>query len=130
MPKKTRLNKKKAAVRDAGAECRVIRTLRTLSNEEAFYFYENIGKPTGQSAKNLQEFLDRIESVKLESLVFHLQRDDFKNWIAKTLEDLTLARRIEMLPVEDSNQLRTKIRETIRARLAELEGTSIQAISV
>jgi hypothetical protein len=130
MPKKTRLNKKKAAGRDPGAECRVIRTLRTLSNKEAFYFYENIGKPTGQSAKNLQEFLDRVESVKLESLVFHLERDDFKNWIAKTLEDLTLARRIEMLPVEDNNQLRTKIRETIRARLAELEGTSIQAISV
>jgi hypothetical protein len=59
-----------------------------------------------------------------------MERDDFKNWIAKTLEDLTLARRIEMLPVEDNNQLRRKICETIRARLAELEGTTIQAISV
>lgn len=121
---------KKAAGRDAGVECRVISTLRTLGNEEAFYFYESIGKPTGQSAKSLREFLDRVESLKLESLVFHMERDDFKNWIAKTLEDLTLARRIEMLPVEDNNQLRRKICETIRARLAELEGTTIQAISV
>jgi hypothetical protein len=131
MPRKTRISKKTAtADRNVGAEYKPIRTLRTLSNEEAFHFYENIGKPTGQSAKNLHEFLERIESVKLESLVFHMERDDFKYWIAKILEDLTLAQRIQMLPIENNEQLRTNIRETIRTRLAELEGTPIQTISV
>ena len=131
MPRKTRQSKKTAtADRNVGAEHKGIRTLRTLNNEEAFHFYENVGKPTGQSAKNLHEFLERAKSVKLESLVFHMERDDFKKWIAKTLEDLTLAQRIEMLPIENSDQLRTNICEIVRTRLSELEGTTIQAISL
>lgn len=131
MPRKTRQSKKTAtADRNVGTEYKGIRTLRTLSNEEAFHFYENVGKPTGQNAKNLHEFLERVESVKLDSLVFHMERDDFKKWIAKTLEDPKLAQRIEMLPIENNDQLRTNICETIRTRLAELEGTPIQAISL
>jgi hypothetical protein len=107
-------------------EGKAVRTLRTLSNKEAFYFYETIGKPTGQSARSLNEFLDKIKSVKLESLVFHLQRKDFKNWIANTLEDPKLAQKIQMLPTKHKDQLRTKICTTVETRLKELEGTSVQ----
>ena len=126
MPGKSKQNEKKRICQSVRVEGKAVRTLRTLSNEEAFYFYETIGKPTGQSARSLNEFVDKIKSVKLESLVFHLQRNDFKNWIANTLEDPKLAQKIQILPTEHKDQLRTKICTTVEAHLKELEGTSVQ----
>ena len=126
MPRKSKQNKKRITSQSVRVEGKAVRTLRTLNNQESFYFYETIGKPTGQSAKSLNEFLDKIKSVKLESLVFHLQRKDFKNWIANTLEDPKLAQKIQTLPTEHKDQLRTKICTTVETRLKELEGTSVQ----
>ena len=100
------------------------KTLRTLSNEEAFRFYEDVGKPTGESARSLSDFLERIESVKLESLMFHLTRNDFKNWIKNTLEDSELARKLGKIPATHNDKLRTKICSIVRNRLKELEKTS------
>jgi len=107
-------------------ESDAVRTLRTVADDEAFYFYETMDKPTGQCAKSLQEFLDKIESVKPESLAFHHERNDFMNWIANTLGDPKLAHRIEMIPRKQSSQIKTKIRAAVKARLEELEGISIQ----
>lgn len=126
MPKESRSKEKRGRSRDIRVEGNAVRTLRTLGNEEAFHFYEAMGKPTGQSAKSLQEFLDKIESVKLESLVFHHERNDFKNWIANTLEDPKLARKIETIPKKHNSMIRTEICATVKARLKELEGISIQ----
>lgn len=126
MPKESQQNKKKRICQGVRVEDKAIRTLRTLNNEEAFYFYENINKPTGQSARSLNEFLEKVKSVKLESLVFHLERNDFKNWIKNTLEDPKLAQKIEMLPIEHKDQLRTNICITIQAYLKELEGNSVR----
>jgi len=126
MPKESKPNKKKRIRQGVRVEDKAIRTLRTLNNEEAFYFYENINKPTGQSARSLNEFLEKVKSVKLESLVFHLERNDFKNWIKNTLEDPKLAQKIEMLPIEHKDQLRTKICTTVEAHLKELEGPSVR----
>lgn len=125
MPKESRPRKKKEKSNSIEVDSRAIRTLRTLNNEEAFHFYEAIGKSTGQSAMSLHEFLEKLESVKLESLVFHLERKDFKNWIANALEDPELAQKIELIPTKHKNQLRTRIRATIKAHLKELETTSI-----
>jgi hypothetical protein len=102
------------------------RTLRTLKDAESFYFYETVGKPTGQCAKSLEDFLDKIESIKPESLLFHHERNDFKNWIANTLEDPKLAQKIEMIPKKDCNQIRKKIKAAVKTRLQQLEGISVQ----
>ena len=126
MPKNSKQNKTNRTRQSVRVEGKAVRALRTLGNQEAFYFYETIGKPTGQSARSLNEFLDKIKSVKLESLVFHLQRKDFKNWIANTLGDPKLAQKIQMLPTEHKDQLRTLICTTVEARLKELEGPSVQ----
>ena len=126
MPKEAKSKEKKGKNLDIRVEGNAVRTLRTLGNEEAFHFYETMDKPTGQCAKNLQEFLDKIESVKLESLVFHHGRNDFKNWIATTLEDPKLAQKIEMIPMKHNSQIRTGICATVKARLEELEGISMQ----
>jgi len=125
MPKESRPRKKKEKSKSIEVDSQAIKILRTLNNEEAFHFYEAVGKSTGQSAMSLHEFLEKVESVKLESLAFHLERKDFKNWIANTLEDPELARKIELVPTKHRNQLRAKIRATIKAHLKELEATSI-----
>jgi len=98
-----------------------VRILRTVNDEEAFYFYEDIGKPTGESAKCLSDFMEKIKTVKLESLLFHLQRKDFQNWTKKTLGDSKLARRIERIVPSHDDNLRVKIQTIIENRIKELE---------
>lgn len=105
---------------DAGA----MRTLRSLSNEEAFRFYEDVGKPTGETATSLQNFLQQVETVKLESLIFHLKRNDFKNWVEDTLKDSKLAMKLAKMPITNDNRVRTQICSMIRERLKELEASS------
>jgi len=99
---------------------KAIRTLRTLSNEEAFHFYEGINKPTGERARSLRDFLGRIESVKLESLIFHFERNDFKNWVENTLEDPKLGEKLEKIHVTYGKNLRVEICSVVRDRLDEL----------
>jgi len=123
MRKQSRLSKKIRS-RDVRVDVKATRTLRTVNNEEAFHFYEDIGKPAGESAKSLRDFLEKIEFVKLESLVFHLERNDFKNWVENTLEDSKLAKRLGKTHVTHSNRLRTEICAAVRNRLEELEKTS------
>jgi hypothetical protein len=102
-----------------------IKILRMVQDEEAFYFYEDTGKPTGESAKSLSDFLEKIKTVKLESLQFHLQRKDFQTWIEKTLGDSNLARKIERISPSNDEALRTKIQSNIESRLKELKEASI-----
>jgi hypothetical protein len=95
-------------------------TLRTLENKEAFYFYEGLGKPTGKSANSLTDFLEKLESVNTETVVFHLQRKDFQNWIEKTLGDTKLANKIEKIPISNHKTLKIKVRKAVGNRIREL----------
>jgi hypothetical protein len=113
---------------DLEVNLEAVKILRTLGDNEAFHFYEEIGKPTGESAKSLSEFLEKVKSVKLESLVFHLQRNDFQNWISKTLDDAKLARRMSRIVPSQGDDLRIKIQAVIKNRIRELKGTSVTLV--
>jgi len=102
-----------------------VKILRNLKDEEAFHFYENIGKPTGESAKGLSDFLKKVSTIKLESLQFHQGRQDFQKWIEETLGDSKLAEKIGKISPSNDEKLRTKIHETLEQRLHELKDTSI-----
>jgi hypothetical protein len=129
MPKESKQNKKNGRSQGIMVDSKAIRTMRALSDEEAFHFYETMGKPTGQSAKSLHEFLDKIKSVKLESLVFHLERNDFRNWIENAIGDQELAKKIEMIPARHDETLRMKMQTAVRNRLKELEETPMMNIA-
>lgn len=105
-----------------------IKILRNVGDAKSFRFYENIGKPTGERAESLPEFLNRINNVKLESLQFHLERKDFQNWIKETLTDSELAERLENISPTHNENLRTQISEIVEQRIQELRdrGISIQ----
>jgi len=119
-PKKRKTQKK----RSLEISTEATRILRTVNDEQAFYFYEDFGKPTGENAKSLSDFLEKTKSVKLESLLFHLQRKDFKNWIEKTLGDLELARKLERIPHSSNENLRTRIQTILENRIKELRKAS------
>jgi hypothetical protein len=103
-------------------ETKILRTVRT---NEAFYFYEAIGKPTGEVARNLSGFLDKVKSIKTESLMFHLQRKDFESWVAKTLGDPELAAELERIRSSNhGDDVRTSLCKTVRDRIRELNEPS------
>ena len=79
------------------SELETSRILRTLPRDKAFYFFTSIGNYTGESAESLEEFIKKILDVNVKSLEFHLYRGDFERWIADTLEDNVLARKIKQL---------------------------------
>ncbi len=102
-----------------------INMLRTVKDHEAFYFYEALGKPTGDVARNLSDLLDKARAVKTESLAFHLDRKDFQNWIQKILGDHKLAERLEKIHVSNGDQIRTSICNAVENRIKELSVSTL-----
>lgn len=109
---------------NAESNAQSAKTLRTVGDQEAFYFYEAIGKPTGQNAKNLNDFLEKVKTVKAESLAFHLQRKDFQNWAEKILGDAKLAREIGRISATNSDDVRMLVSEIVQHRIKELRQSS------
>ncbi len=95
---------------------------KTVGDQEAFYFYQDIGKPTGMKANNIQDFLEKIKTANTESLVFHLQRRDFQNWVEKILGDDKLAREIGRIDTTNGDDVKMLMAETIQNRIRELQG--------
>jgi hypothetical protein len=120
MPSRTQKKRKTRKSRSLEVDTEAVRILRTVGDAEAFYFYEAFGKPTGESARSLSEFLEKVKSVKSESLLFHLERKDFQNWIEKTLGDSKLARTMEGIVPSCDDNLRAKIQEAVENRIEEL----------
>jgi hypothetical protein len=100
------------------------KALRSVGDQEAFYFYEAVGKPTGQNAKNLYDFLEKVKTVKTESLAFHLQRKDFQNWVEKILGDAKLSRELGRIQAADSKDVRMLLSEIVQQRIKELKQSS------
>ncbi len=131
--KKTMSKKMKKAERairrNQEVDSEAVKALKMVRDDEAFYFYEAVGKPTGEIARNLCDFLDKVKSVKSESLIFHLQRRDFQTWVEKILGDPKLAKEIGGISSSNSDDIRVKICETVENRIKEL-GESSAAILV
>lgn len=95
------------------------RILRNVSPEKAFHFYERLGKPSGEDARSLNEFRDKMNVVTFQSLVFHLKRKDFENWISEVIGDSKLAEEIRKISIDDFD-LKEKLYATISKRIREL----------
>lgn len=98
------------------------KALKTVSREKAFYFFTSIGNYTGESASSLKEFMEKINTVNIKSLEFHLYRGDFEKWVAEVLEDKELAEEIGNLrPLNYSGKtLRENLLHLVAKRFKEL----------
>jgi len=105
---------------------RIQRILGNVVYDRAFFFYEDIGKPIGALAISLSDFCNKISTIAPKSLVFHLKRGDFENWVREIIGDAELSQRIGKLNrskavLRSEKTLRNKLHATVKERIAELQ---------
>ena len=98
------------------------RILRTVSYNNAFYFFTDIGQYDGKFAVNLADFCQKIETINVKSVDFHFKRQDFEEWIRGTLGDVDLANEVNKInKTIQGEELRVKICQTLERRLTQLK---------
>jgi len=100
--------------------------LKSVSLENAFQFYFALDQNTGIHANSLKDFGDKIQTIDLKSIEFHVPRKDFELWI-NSLGDTELAKRLELIRMKKltGKNLRTEIHQSVSSRLAELTKLSV-----
>lgn len=96
--------------------------LKIVPREKAFYFFTSNGNYTGESAASLKEFMEKVNTVSMKSLEFHLSRGDFERWVTDVLEDKKLALDIGRLQRGNltGDSLRSQLFSVISKRYKEL----------
>lgn len=98
-----------------------LRELNPIHSGEEFYFYLDLGQYTGVLAKSLDEFLERLRTIDVRSLEFHMSRGDFEAWIRDIFEDQDLVREFVKLKETGAKgeDLRMKLSEVVDKRYRE-----------
>jgi mannose-1-phosphate guanylyltransferase / phosphomannomutase len=104
--------KKPASKREETPEYR-----RSLPQEKSFHFWVP-GRYLGKRAQSLKEFVDTLHYVEIESVEYHMEREDFANWIEYELENEILASKIRTLKSKGRNgeDLRNEIIKLMQYR--------------
>jgi NDP-sugar pyrophosphorylase family protein len=68
-----------------------------VPRDKSFYFDTGLGQYSGILATSIQEFLDALKIVPLESLEYHIGRRDFEKWTKDVLGSVLLADNIRTL---------------------------------
>jgi alpha-amylase len=98
--------------------------MATLTANEPFLFYTNIGKEnyTGVMSWSLKGFIKALKTVDVKAVEFHNRRGDFEGWAEHSLQDETLSRQLEK--IRDSKRsgeaLRTAIISAAKERFKKL----------
>ena len=103
----------------------VSKILRSVPESQGFRFYLAINEPTGETAVSLTKFVEKLETIEVQSVNFHYPRKDFQKWIREVLGDAELALRLGKigrirLGIR-GEALRSEILRTVQARLTELK---------
>jgi len=105
----------------------VSKILMTVSPHHAFYFFRDLGDPTGDIARSLTEFYDKLQTVDIRSVNFHFKRQDFDKWIKDVLGDEELSRKLGMIKREAyGGILRSEILRIVKERIEELKKMQIK----
>ena len=100
----------------------VKKILRTVPQNEAFYFFTDIGEYTGEYAISLDNFCTKIRLMELKSVLFHFDRQYFEKWIKGTIGDAILADKIGKIKNSvNREEFRTEIRRIVEQRLSQLK---------
>ena len=95
-----------------------MKVLSPILPQSAFYFYTDVGAPTGKAAASLEEFCNQLKTIGVTSIEFHMGRGDFENWVKNVLGDMELAARLERIKILSlsGEELRTKVCHEVKAR--------------
>jgi hypothetical protein len=96
--------------------------LQTVPVEKAFHFYIGLDQNAGVYADSLESFVEKIQTIDVQSLEFHVPRKDFECWIQSTLGDVELAKRMELIRSMNLNgeNLRNELTQAVKNRYEEL----------
>jgi hypothetical protein len=98
--------------------------LNTVPDEKGFHFFTEYGKYTGVTATSVVEFGEKLQTIPVESITFHFQRDDFQKWLRNVIGDEELAQRFDRVkewPSWSSDEnLRKELLKTVQMRIVEL----------
>ncbi len=101
----------------------MINPLDTIKFEHGFHFTAKNGVYTGITATSLMDFASKLETIDVNSILFHYPRGDFQKWIEDTLGEKELANRMCFVKTDLSGeQLREQLLKIVRQRINELEG--------
>ncbi|MGD0451592.1 MAG: DUF5752 family protein [Candidatus Bathyarchaeia archaeon] len=103
-----------------------INLLDTVPFENAFQFFTELRKNTGITASSTVEFAAKLQTVPLQSVTFHFQRQDFQRWFKNTIGDEELSKRIDQINlwIHDDEKLREEVSKTVQNRITELTKSS------
>jgi hypothetical protein len=96
--------------------------LGSVSLDKAFHFYYDIDQPAGVQADSLNGFGDKLQTVDLNCIAFHVPRKDFENWI-RSLGDLELSKKLGLIRAANvsGENLRNELYKAVSSRCLELE---------
>lgn len=100
------------------------KALEQVPADTTFRFYIGIGQYTGVSAESLGDFLEKVATIDVRALEFHVSRKDFENWVTDILGDDELAGKLAGIREKgySGEDLRCTVSSILRQRYAELEG--------
>jgi hypothetical protein len=100
---------------------RAAQILACLPVEKSFHFYADYGKPLEINAANLKDFCEKIATLNVSSIEFHVSRGDFEAWF-NMLGDVELARKTLLIKEQKKpgEELRKKLLDTVKSRYEEL----------
>lgn len=100
------------------------RVFTHLPPEKCFRFYTGVGpdKFTGVSARNLSEMVEKVKTVSIKALEFHVPRGDIERWVQDVLGDDELAERIKHIRMQNfrGEELRYRLSNILETRCREL----------
>jgi hypothetical protein len=106
--------------------------LSSVPYESGFHFFTGIGEYTGITANSLVEFAEKLQTVPVDSVTFHFQRDDFQKWLRSVIGDDELAKRIDRIKEwprwSSGENLRKDLLKAVEKRLAELKTLRREAL--
>jgi hypothetical protein len=102
--------------------------LRLFPIDKGFHFHTGVGQYLGTYATSLSDFCNKIKTVNVKSIEFHVPRRDFETWI-ESLGDSELAKKIGTIRVTGlfGENLRQRVYETVKSRFDELSQIVSQA---
>ena len=99
--------------------------ISTVPLENVFQFFTELDRNTGITANSTVDFAEKLQTIPIESVIFHFQRQDFQRWFKNTVGDEELAKRIDHINiwVHDEN-LKEVVSQMVQNRITELTKTS------
>ncbi len=96
----------------------VLKAFNPVPEMISFHFYQGMGQPLDLTARTLAEFYKIIKEVSVESLEFHLYRDDFENWLNQACKEPETAQEIGALKAEGlkGEDLRVQILKVLNSK--------------